>query len=115
MFAASQMNPAVTEAVNFNEAKTIGEQPAILSNLALANQIFVNNLQQQLALGQVQAVNIVLLASVAKCVSLITSSGRVGPETSQALGEVMKVLREMNDLSKKIGDRLPGPANAATA
>ena len=71
--ADSNLPDEIVEAIAISNAKAIGEQPAILANLALANQILNNNLQQQLIISQQQAMNQITLATVAKCVSLITS------------------------------------------
>ncbi len=102
MPADNQLPGPILEAIGISSAKSVGEQPAILSNLALANQIFATNLQQQLAISQVQALNLIALAAVAKCVSLITREGGAAGEISEAMREVLKVIGEMRELSQKI-------------
>ena len=43
----------------------------VLANLALANKIFATNMEQQVLIARQQAMNILLLATLAKSVSLI--------------------------------------------
>ena len=54
--ADSSLPDQIVESIAISNAKSIGEQPAILSNLALANQILNNNMQQQMMLSQQQAI-----------------------------------------------------------
>ncbi|MBX3587490.1 MAG: hypothetical protein KF796_12695 [Ramlibacter sp.] len=77
----------VVQSIAISNAKSIGEQPAILANMALANQILNNNLQQQMMISQQQAMNQLLMATVAKAVSLILSvdSGPGSPASNAKL------------------------------
>lgn len=68
---ADALPPDVIQAIAISNAKSIGEQPAVLANLALAQQIFNQNMQQQIALSQQQAMNQVQMAAAARCVTLI--------------------------------------------
>lgn len=77
----------IVEAIAISNAKSIGEQPAILANLALSNQILNNNLQQQMAIGQQAAINQVTLATMSRCVALIAGDDKQG-----VAGEVMNLL-----------------------
>ena len=89
--ADSSLPDSIVESIAISNAKSIGEQPAILANLALANQILNQNLQQQMAISQQQAINQVTLATTAKCVSVIT-----GDDASSAnIDNLMKVLQEL--------------------
>jgi hypothetical protein len=64
----------IVQAIAISNAKSIGEQPAILANMALANQILNQNLQQQNLIAQQQAMNQIVMATMAKCVALITGN-----------------------------------------
>ncbi|HEY8880573.1 MAG TPA: FAD-binding monooxygenase [Roseateles sp.] len=66
----------VVQAIAISNAKSIGEQPAVLANLALAQQIFNQNMQQQIALSQQQAMNQVHMATAARAVTLIEQAGQ---------------------------------------
>ncbi len=63
------------EAIALGAAYAVGEQPSILANLALANTITNANLSQQNAVSNVQAMNSVTLAIVAKAAELIMTPG----------------------------------------
>ncbi|MBX3660671.1 MAG: R body protein [Ramlibacter sp.] len=63
----------VVQAIAISNAQSIGEQPAILANMALANQVLNNNLQQQMLISQQQAMNQLAMATLAKAVSMILS------------------------------------------
>lgn len=84
----------IVQGIAISNAESLGEQPAILANLALANQIFNQNLQQQMALANQQATNLLLLATVAKCVGMITGAGssQFDPATLKELLEMLKQL-----------------------
>ncbi|VAW42172.1 hypothetical protein MNBD_CHLOROFLEXI01-3342 [hydrothermal vent metagenome] len=86
----------IVEAIAISNAKSIGEQPAILANLALSNQILNNNIQQQILVSQQQAMNQITMATLSKCVALIT-----GPDddTKQA-DELMTMLGKMFESEK---------------
>lgn len=66
----------IVQAIAISNAKSIGEQPAVLANLALAQQIFNQNMQQQIALSQQQAMNQVHMATAARAVTLIEQAGQ---------------------------------------
>jgi hypothetical protein len=68
---ADSLPNEIVQAIAISNAKSIGEQPAILANLALAQQIFNQNMQQQIALSQQQAMNQIQMAAAAKCVAII--------------------------------------------
>lgn len=77
---ADSLPADVVQAIAISNAKSIGEQPAVLANLALAQQIFNQNMQQQIALSQQQAMNQVHMATAARAVTLIEHAG----QTAQA-------------------------------
>ena len=73
---ADSLPADVVQAIAISNAKSIGEQPAVLANLALAQQIFNQNMQQQIALSQQQAMNQVHMATAARAVTLIEHAGQ---------------------------------------
>ena len=105
IMADSSLPDSIVESIAISNAKSIGEQPAILANLALANQILNQNLQQQMAISQQQAINQVTLATTAKCVSVIT-----GDDASSAnIDNLMKVLQELKSGGNPSPKTVEGP------
>ena len=93
-----------TQALDATNANVIALQPAILANLALANEVFNTNLQQQMLIAQQQAMNQLILATVGKCVSII----------SQADTRDIKVAHELLALLKTL-QPIPPASGAASA
>jgi hypothetical protein len=90
--ADSSLPAEIIDSIAISNAKSIGEQPAILANLALANQILNNNLQQQMFISNQQAMNQIVMATMAKCVTLIV--GDDGKDASNpAVKELMEILK----------------------
>ncbi|SFE15877.1 FAD-binding monooxygenase [Paracidovorax konjaci] len=85
----------VIQAIAISNAKSIGEQPAILANLALAQQIFNQNMQQQIALSQQQAMNQVQMAATAKSVAMIDNCKNQGA-IDQMVKDIEKLIRDMD-------------------
>src|SRR5512140_3183966 len=85
----------VLQAIAVSNAKSIGEQPAILANLALANQIANINLAQQQALTAQQAMLQLTVATVAKAVEIIAG---IDPSKPGASDQITK----MNELISKL-------------
>lgn len=73
--ASGALPSDIVQAIAISNAKSIGEQPAILANLALSQQIFNQNLQQQNAVSHQQALNQIKLAVVGKFIAMIDSIG----------------------------------------
>jgi hypothetical protein len=105
------MNPAangaslpdqIVESIAIANAKSIGEQPAILANLALANQILNTSMQQQMMLSQQQAMNQITMATLAKCVSVITHGGQASPEDSSEFAAAVEALNKVFEAAKKM-------------
>jgi hypothetical protein len=96
------------DAIANSTAMAVGEQPAILANLALANQIANTNLAQQNALSNQQAMFQLELTIVSKCVELIAN---INPTTGNAAQQlqmfqhIMQMFSQMNQ----------GAANSQTA
>lgn len=88
----SALPEAIVESIAISNAKSIGEQPALLANLALANQVFNTNLQQLTAVSHQQAMNQILLAAVAKCISLIVAID-ASPGNIAAIKELIEVIK----------------------
>lgn len=98
--SSSSLPDEIVQSIAISNAKSIGEQPAILANLALANQILNQNLQQQSAISLQQAINQITLATAAKCVSVITdkSSPAGDGKMLEDIEELLKKLRSANGL-----------------
>ncbi|MDA8446269.1 FAD-binding monooxygenase [Paracidovorax valerianellae] len=104
---ADSLPADVIQAIAISNAKSIGEQPAILANLALAQQIFNQNMQQQIALSQQQAMNQVQMAAAAKCVTMIEKSDESNNKPS--IEKILKDIQEfMKTIQTKAGD---GPSH----
>lgn len=58
------VNPDIVEAIGIANMKTVAEQPAILSNIALSNQIFNQNVSQVNMLAEQNAMGIARLGAV---------------------------------------------------
>ncbi|GHH57387.1 MULTISPECIES: FAD-binding monooxygenase [Gammaproteobacteria] len=96
----SDLPADVIQAIAISNAKSIGEQPAVLANLALAQQIFNQNLQQQISLSQQQAMNQVQMAAAAKCVALIETAGGCKNQGTidKMVLDMERIFNEMNSL-----------------
>jgi hypothetical protein len=98
----SSLPPQIVESIAIANAKSIGEQPAILANFALANQIFNNNMQQQMMLSQQQAMNLVTMATSAKCVAIITRMDNTDPKKSADVKACVDALHEVMRMAETI-------------
>ncbi len=103
----------IINAIAIANAKPVGEQPAILANLALANQILNTNLQQQMEISQQQAINQVTLATMAKAISEITDSSGNPADIQKHIAELekgleaeQKALNELIQSNKEISDKI---------
>ena len=89
----------IVQAIAISNAKSIKEQPAILANLALAQQIFNQNMRQQVAISHQQAMNQIKLAVVAKCVAMIDAAGNSDSATIDKVGtDIEKMVQKMERL-----------------
>jgi hypothetical protein len=100
-------------AIASSTAMSVGEQPAILANLALANQIANTNLAQQNAISNQQAMFHLELTIVSKCVELIASINPTSATASQQLEAFQKVMEAFSNLSKSSINSPPAPAVTA--
>jgi hypothetical protein len=107
---AGQLPEDIVQAIAISNAKSIGEQPAILANLALAQQIFNQNMQQQISLSQQQAMNQVQMAATAKCVAMIDSAGCKNQSSIDQMGkDLEKLLKDVERIIKDGGDEKKSP------
>lgn len=58
------LNEEIVSSIAIANLKTVAEQPALLSNIALSNQIFNQNMSQQNSLAEQNAMGIARLAAV---------------------------------------------------
>ena len=94
----------IVEAIAMANAESIGEQPAILANLALADQIFNVNLAQQNALMNQQMIFQIELAALAKCVQVLLASDLKEPRAVEQL--TARVLEMFEQFHSKAEERL---------
>jgi hypothetical protein len=73
------------EAIADSTAISVGEQPAILANLALANLIANTNLAQQNAISNQQAMFQLEMTIVSKCVEVIAN---INPSSAHAANQM---------------------------
>ncbi len=98
--------PDIIEAIAVSNAKSIGEQPAILANLALANQIANTNLSQQNAISNQQAMFQLQMATLSKCVEVI-----LGTDASST--QAMRQMKEFQEFFSQIMEQLGALSNGA--
>lgn len=79
------VNPQITDAVSNASAKSVGEQPATLANLALGNLIQNINLAQENAVANQQALNSLQTTVLGKVVNMITTLGPLEAMSAQQL------------------------------
>ena len=91
---SSSLPDEIIQSIAISNAKAIGEQPAILANLALANQILNTNLQQQMFISNQQAMTQIVMATMAKCVTLIVGEEGKG-ESAASVKEMIELLKTM--------------------
>jgi hypothetical protein len=99
---ADSLPAEVVQAIAISNAKSIGEQPAVLANLALAQQIFNQNMQQQIALSQQQAMNQVQMAAAARAVSLIEQAGQNGQAGCKNQTIIDRMVHDMDRILREI-------------
>lgn len=104
----STLPDEVIQAIAISNAKSIGEQPAVLANLALAQQIFNQNMQQQISLSQQQAMNQVQMAAAAKCVAMIEAAGGCKNQ-----GTIDKMVQDMEKVLREVGSLKNPPDSGA--
>lgn len=103
----------IVQAIAISNAKSIGEQPAILANLALSQQIFNQNLQQQNAVSHQQALNQIKLAVVAKYIAMIDSIGWSDDAAIEKMGaDIEKLVQQLERILEGKPDK--GHAQQAT-
>ncbi len=91
------LNAEVVSAVAIGNLKAISEQPAMLSNLAFANVVASNNLGQQNAVSNQQAVGELGLSTLAKGTNTVSN---LGPLEARSAVDVLS----NNELAQTIAD-----------
>jgi Killing trait len=112
MAAGGGLPEDIVEAIAVSNAKSIGEQPAILSNLALANEIANVNLSQQNSIANQQAMFQLQMATVAKCVELIVNIDPNNPKASDQIEMYKKLMEQMVELFNKMSSGSSPTPNA---
>jgi hypothetical protein len=102
-----ELPSSIVESIAVANAKSVGEQPAILANLALANLINNTNLAQQTALANIQAANSVALAIASKSAeTILNSKPGEGGDTGRLrdLLQIMEMVRGTGSETGKMFD-----------
>lgn len=99
----------IVDAIAMSNAMSVGEQPAILANLALADQIFNLNLAQQNALVNQQVIFQIELAALAKCVQVLLASDLREPQAVEQL--TARMLEMFDQFHSKVEGRLADSRN----
>lgn len=87
----------VVDAIAMANAVSIGEQPAILANLALGNQIFSVHLAQQNALANQQIIFQIELAALAKCLQVLLAADIKEPQAIEQLtARILEMFKEFH-------------------
>lgn len=86
------------EAIADSTAISVGEQPAILANLALANLIANTNLAQQNAISNQQAMFQLEMTIVSKCVEVIAN---INPSSAHAASQ-MQAMQQLIGMVKQM-------------
>jgi len=94
----------VVEAIAESNAAAIGEQPAILANLALANEIFSANLAQQSAIVNQQVIFQIELTALAKCLQVLLAANVSEPQAIENL--TARMLEMFDQFHSKVEERL---------
>jgi len=94
---AMPLNDQIVEAVTVGNLKAVGEQPAMLSNLAYANLVANTNLAQQNAVANQQAMNELGIAVLGKAVNTVSN---LGPLEARSAVDVLT----NNELAQTIAD-----------
>lgn len=92
----------VVEAISISSLKAVAKQPAILSNLALANLIQNTNLSQQNAVALQQAMNQISVTVTGKVVNMLTSLGPLEAMADQQVLTGNSVAEEIADLKAAV-------------
>ncbi len=105
----------LVSAIASSTAMSVGEQPAILANLALANLIANTNLAQQNAISNQQAMFHLQLTIVSKCVELIASISPASAGAAQQLEAYQKIMEMLAQTSSKADSEVANSEAAGAA
>lgn len=112
--SSSNIPSDLVEAIASSTAISVGEQPAILANLALANQIANTNLAQQNAISNQQAMFQLELTIVSKCVEMIANINPTSATAVQQLAAFQKVMEMFAQMSKSSISGPSSPQNTSS-
>ena len=92
MAGTSSLPADIVDAIAISNAKSIGEQPAILSNLALATEIANVNIQQQIQVNQQQVLLNISVMAAAKTVEAIAGIDATSPNAIEQIKSAITVV-----------------------
>ena len=101
----TELNPSLGETatvIGVTNLKSVGEQPAMLSNLAYSNTVSNTNLSQQNAVSNQQAMNELGISIVGKTVNKVSN---LGPLEARSAVDVLtndEVAQTLSDLSASL-------------
>jgi hypothetical protein len=95
--SSNSLPESIIQSIAIGNAKSIGEQPAMLSNLAYSNVVANTNLSQQNAVANQQAMNELGISIVGKTVNSLTN---LGPLEARSAVDVLTG----NSLAETIAD-----------
>ncbi|WP_210247075.1 hypothetical protein [Aliikangiella marina] len=90
---ADELPQDIVQSIAISNAKSIGEQPAILANLALAGEIFNLNMQQQAQIAQQQAMNQIAVATAATTIPHQNAGNTDG--STDALAKIFELMQDV--------------------
>ena len=90
---ANELPQDIVQSIAISNAKSIGEQPAILANLALAGEIFNLNMQQQAQIAQQQAMNQIAVATAATTIPNQCAGSANG--NTDALAKIFELMQDV--------------------
>jgi hypothetical protein len=93
--AEAGLPPELVQALAAVNESVLRHTPAVLSTIEHANRVFAQGLQQQAAIAQQQALNVVTLALAARCAHALLSDPPGAPSVRAALEEFSALLRQL--------------------
>ncbi|XZF65782.1 MAG: hypothetical protein ACSI46_14350 [Gloeotrichia echinulata DVL01] len=92
----------IVEAIAISNAQVIGEQQAILTNLAMSTEIANVNLAQQNAVNKQNALFQLEMATIGKCVEVIMSIDPTDPHAKDQLDIYQKLMQNLVQIFKQM-------------
>lgn len=109
---ADSLPEDIVQSIAIANAKSIGEQPAILANMALANQILNVNMSTQIFISQQQAMNQIMMATMAKAVSVILGGPENGQDREAAVRQALALVEQLQQQFKASQDAMQNVSQA---